>query len=654
MLSKKVSQSNSKKVSQSNIKLPYDSDKYDSIVDLRVKVAEIRKEWFKGSNDRQDNTYTPSVHDKIKFNINMYLGQTCKFFLKDTEDANVLLLDSNDLGTTSVLMAYDFDEKNVYLPNWYKGGTEYGLIRERLPSVSAYPVTMDQMIDSIAESKDVKDFNNRLRAQYDEDLKECKEPEKYRFDPTMVAKPDKINMAYLDFNNELEKPSLILNHRKRNDRVNMDTVQDVFDKKLFESNKPFVFAVTGSMHAYKLKHLDTYLDYCTNKIIEFAEKNGYHLRVDQYFVYNRSHQEGEVEENIGHRNINHANPSRPFSEQSSGTKMFFMSFIGNAIHLQLRRWDRLFETCDNNNKCKLELSRKSCLYQKGYTHNKHIVLRKPFCNIRITDFYIYFKTDQRYMVQKDIINLYTRIANYKLPWVKGVIPNTTLVLLSQSYTQNMFDNHLIPCFYKQWLLDVDVIIENTNTKRLTKDPGEKVYFIDSVHDIQNPFSDTYERVKVSVVSRFDNLIGVHFENIDVDVLPKINSTCIYFPRDLLDRLRSKKKVRKRALESDINDESDNHNTDPLIGKQVSVRFKMQDKKGKVIAGQYHFYEGMVVRKQKKNYYRIMWDNGDPEDLVNLPDKTKNRHWFIVDKKQIKKQKKKQKKRFMGSCSTLKF
>ena len=637
-----------KKVIQSNIKLPYDSGKYDSIVDLRVKVAEIRKEWFKGSNDRQDNTYTPSVHDKIKFNINMYLGQTCEFFLNDIKDANVLLLDSNDLGTTSVLKAYDFDEKNVYLPNWYNKSTEYGLIHERLPSVSAYPVTMDQMIDSIVKSNGVEDFNKRLRAQYDEDLKECDEPKTYTFKPRMVSKPDKINMAYLDFNNELEKPTLALRGWTHDDRVNMNTVQDVFDKKLFESKKPFVFAVTGSMHAYKLKNLDTYLDYCTNKIIEFAEKNGYHLRVDQYFVYNRSHQEGEVEENIGHRDIKDANPSKPFKSIKRSMKMFFMSFIGNATQGRLREWDRLFETCDNN-KCKLELSRKSCLYQKGYTHNKHVVLRKPFCNIRITDFYIYFKTDQRYMVQKDIINLYTRIANYKLPWVKGVIPNTTLVLLSQSYTQNMFDNHLIPCFDKQWLLDVDVIIENTNAKRLSKDPGEKVYRIDSVHDIQNPFSDTYERVKVSVVSRFDNLIGVHFENIDVDVLPKINSTCIYFPRDLLDRLRSKKKVRKRALESDINDESDNHNTDPLIGKHVSVRFKMQDKQGKVIADHYQFYKGTVVRKESKNYYRITWENGEPEDLVNLPKKYENRHWFIVDKKQKKKQ-----KHFTSSKSTLKF
>lgn len=649
------------KVKQSNIKLPYDSDKYDSIVDLRVKVAEIRKEWFKGSNERQDNTYTPSVHDKIKFNINMYLGQTCEFFLNDIKDANVLLLDSNDLGTTSVLKAYDFDEKNVYLPNWYNKSTEYGLIHERLPSVSAYPVTMDQMIDSIVESKDVKDFNKRLRAQYDEDLKESDEPETYKFEPMMAAKPDKLNMAYLDFNNELEKPKLIFRGKKRHDRVNMDTVEDVFDKKLFESNKPFVFAVTGSMYAYPIRTLNRYLDYCKNKIIEFAETNGYDLRVDQYFVYNRSHQEGEVEENIGHRNIDHANPSRPFSDQSSGTKMFFMSFIGNASQERLDAWDRLFESCDDN-KCKLELSRKSCLYQKGYRHDGRVVLRKPFCNARITDFYIYFETIKQNMSQNDIIHLYQSIANYRLPWLDAEVSNSTRMFLNffnikthrerigslyDSYKKDMFDEHIIPCFdkrYKVDFLDVDVIIEDTNAKRLSKDPDEKVYFIDSVHDIQNPFSDTLERVNISVVSRLDTLIGVHFENIEVDVLPKISSACIYFPRDLLDRLKSNKRVKKRELESDIYDESDIQPSDPLIGKHVSVRYSMEDDQGNVIVGQYQFYEGMVVRKQRKNYYWIKWDNGDPEDLVNLPEKTKDRLWFIVDKH----------KRFMGSCSTLKF
>ena len=615
------------KITKANIRLPYDSNKYDSIVDLRVRVASIRNRWFDGLNKRQDTTYTPSVHDKIKFNINMYLGQTCDFFLDDIKDANVLLLDSNDLGTTSVLKAYDVDEKNVYLPNWYNKSTEYGLIHERLPSVSAYPVTMDQMIDSIVESNNVKEFNKRLWDQYQQNLEECDEPERYTFKPMMVDNPDKLNMAYLDFNNELEKPSLALKGRMHDDHVNMDTVENLFKKHLFTRNKPFVFAVTGSMHAYELKHIDTYLNYCTNKIIEFAETNGYSLRVDQYFVYNRSHQEGEVEENIGHRNIKDANPSKPFKRIKRSMKMFFMSFIGNATHFQLRRWDRLFETCDND-RCKLQLSRKSCLYQKGYMHDKHVVLRKPFCNTRITEFYIYFETDQRYMAKDDIIDLYKRIANYKLPWVKAVISNTTLVLLCQSYKKEMFDNHLIPCFDKRWLLDVDAIIEDTNAKRLSRDPDEQVYRIDSVHDIQHPFSDTLERVKVSVVSRLDTLIGIHFENIEVDILPKINATCIYFPRTLLDRLRSHRRVKKRALESDIDDEG--NTTDPLIGKHVSVRYSLEDDQGNVIPRQYHFYKGTVVRKQKNKYYWIKWDNGDEEDLVHLPDNSK--HWNIVSNK----------------------
>ena len=61
------------------------SDKVDyqieNVMQLRQSVDEIRDGWFGQENKRKGEGYTPSEHDKIKFNINLYLGQMAQFFL---------------------------------------------------------------------------------------------------------------------------------------------------------------------------------------------------------------------------------------------------------------------------------------------------------------------------------------------------------------------------------------------------------------------------------------------------------------------------------------------------------------------------------------------------------------------------------------------
>ena len=93
-----------------------------TISDLKRRIKLVRSGWFKTAL-RNDTSYAPSQHDKIKMNINLYLGQMMQFLAGDMTDQNALVLDSADLGSSVVLNAFGFQPENIHVPNWFNKST---------------------------------------------------------------------------------------------------------------------------------------------------------------------------------------------------------------------------------------------------------------------------------------------------------------------------------------------------------------------------------------------------------------------------------------------------------------------------------------------------------------------------------------------------
>ena len=447
----------------------------------------MRRSWSQhGETKRQDASYTPSDHDKIKFNINLYLAQAADFLFEDNGTANALILDSNDLGTTASLLAFDFKPEHIYIPNFYKNQTEYVAMKSKVPMLACYPIALDSFIRAWEESSNDKTFVHKLFAQFeDENITKFVPTENRPLLEGTLKRFDHIQFAYLDFCSTF--------------KTNKNTVLNMFEKNIFDGSSPYILAVTGSFHGILGITYETLLQQYRDEIIEKARTRGYmNLRADQYFVYTRFHQEGHVEESIGHANIDEVRPDR-MSAYPHASPMFFMSFIGGCSADILAAWDTQFQPCDGIT-CKRLLEHKKCLYLPGN--------QKPYCNERITEFYLFDENNKVFAHRPDFeIRFQTVPMKQNDVWEKLGRYNTG-VWRKEKFCKKTFNNN------KETFIDVTEIQNRVNAARtgltpvgLTTqaDQGTVLHLDDTVL-IESPIGNGY----VTIECVLDPIIGIHF------------------------------------------------------------------------------------------------------------------------------------------------
>ena len=516
-----------------------------SLTQLKQNIKSIRRGWFSDVL-RNDNSYTPSEHDKIKMNINLYLGQLMQFMTDDVSAQSALVLDSADLGTSVVLKAFGFETKNIHVPNWFKKTTEYNIMKDRVKDLSCFPVSVDDYVDAYVQSESPKKQKARTRL-FQELLTDKYNETQYQEPPLLVRplpeRPDAFQFVYLDYCGKFHWKK----KRAKNTRYSSDTVKDMFRGECFSKDTPFVFAVTGSFMMTKSTKINTKLKQYKN-IIEKAAKNaGYKIRIDQYFVYNRAPQSGEADESIGYE-LNEDIPDDVPSNIKNGSKMFFMSFIGSYTESALAEWDSLFSQCENG-ACKLEIKHKDCLYQKGEYDKGGIFLSKPFCNYKITDFFIVTDKD----ASRDFEKVKELLKRFDaLPWSeKNLEDRVDELQAANKRAGNHFKNGILKLFRGKGggdneMLDITELISYVNKQRTEQqidgkyaetDCGKFTYRLDDVMDINYP----YKREQVSIELIYGDLVGIHFVGSDQkfpDVKPTVDieESCFIFHKEDLAKI----------------------------------------------------------------------------------------------------------------------
>jgi len=474
----------------------------ENVIQLRQSVDKIRDGWFGQGNKRKGKGYTPSEHDKIKFNINLYLGQMAQFFLPSMSDATALVLDSDDLGSSATLKAFNFETQNIYVPNYFKGGTEYPIMKERVPDLSAFPIGLAPFFKAWGASDDDASFQGKLMKTFSKT--KFKRKQKPILQEPLPTRFKQLDFAYLDYCNMFETID--------KDWSNKKTVKYMFEQNVFPRDTPYILAITGSLMFVSNEELDYYLKRYRNSVRRAAKKYGYErLREDQFFVYNRFHQEGEVEESLAHRNPALI-PSGIKHKEAKGSKMFFMSFVGGVTEKQREDWDALFKICDGG-QCKLQFGHRECLYQRG---KDRLHLSKPFCNYRITDFY--FADPENLHGQRFLTKF------LDVPMIESE-ENTTDTLeyynkrskLSEGIRKSHINNH-------PDLIDITRLIESVNDAR--KQGGA---FVESngitIHLDETFYIDGFiASGMVSVECILGNIVGIHFTNSDKIKVPGIKES----------------------------------------------------------------------------------------------------------------------------------
>ena len=115
----------------------------NNVVDLVEALHQRRQEW--STTGHAAKTYVVSNQDSIKMHINMYLGHMSRFFFGDVlEEVNALVLDASDMGTSLVFDIFGIH--NIVVPNYYKGSTDFEIMRQRMPLCMSLPVSVEDYI----------------------------------------------------------------------------------------------------------------------------------------------------------------------------------------------------------------------------------------------------------------------------------------------------------------------------------------------------------------------------------------------------------------------------------------------------------------------------------------------------------------------------
>ena len=523
-----------------------------TITELKKRISLVRSGWFKKAL-RNDMSYTPSQHDKIKMNINLYLGQMIQFMAGDGQMPyqNALVLDSADLGSSVVLKAFGFQPENIHVPNWFNKTSEYNIMKSRVPKLSCFPISVDDYVQAFTGSEDTDGFRSQLMEKFDntkwkKEKKKRANGKKVNYKPKIIQplpeRPDGFQFVYLDYCNRFHWKE----KRAGNTRYNSDTVKDMFDAECFSKTEPFVFALTGSFMMISKKDYETRLKKFKGIVERAAKKNGYRIRIDQYFVYNRSTQSGEADDVIGYQDEEDIPKDVP-SKIAKGSKMFFMSFVGSYNDEAVSEWDSLFSQCGGG-ACKLEIKHKDCLYQAGNVERGLVFLSKPFCNYKITDFYIVSEVKNRDN-RREVLALLDKFK--QLPWKKDLSDKgdrADALLAANKRKGKHFANGIIKLFRNKdgggdnELLDITEMINHVKKGRSGNTlpenvSGKFIFRLDDILDIKFP-AETDHSVSIEVI--YDDLVGIHFvddkvlnEKKFIQIKPKIkvNESCFIFRKD---------------------------------------------------------------------------------------------------------------------------
>ena len=523
-----------------------------NVQELRERVDQIRKGWFDGGSNRQNKGYSPSEHDKIKFNINLYLGQCLQFFVKNSSTTTAIVLDSEDLGSSATLAAFGLQPSHIYVPNYWKGGTEYTSMKYHLPELACFPISLEGFITALGESENTATFRKHLNDKYkatkyyhrmhtEEEVKRLEKAARVANPKAKVAnRPIKdkhpklkkdlptyvkhLDFAYLDYCGKF------MNTGKKSTN-NSETVDTMFQQEMFPTDSSFVLAITGSlMRTFKAKY-DYELQQYKDAVIASASSAGYKIREDQFFIYRRSHQEGGVIESLAHNEIDFDDIPEGIhlKEQSNASTMFFMSFIGNASTQKLKEWDELFDQqCDGGN-CKLQFAHRECLYQRG---KDRLHLSKPFCNYRVMDWYLVDPTFQDYTstIRKfDKVPMYgedrSADAVYLSTWKQKLdqLPDQLFKAFNIAGTRRT--GRIIE------IVDMTEVIRQVNQARDGQNSSGlevtykgRTFKLDSIHHI---YSDKIFKGKVSIECILGDIVGLHFTesaNIDIPGIDNMRET----------------------------------------------------------------------------------------------------------------------------------
>lgn len=525
-------------LSSTRHKVDHQRDSYvRNVRDLREQVDTIRQGWFKGKSMRNNLGYSPSEHDKIKFNINLYLGQCLEFFIEDPVEATAIVLDSEDLGSSATLAAFGVQPNHIYVPNYFDKNTEYTTMKKNLPELASFPVSLEGFLTALEDSKNESEFHQKLKREWKITRYSTRRPKLIEPLPTRF---EHLDFAYLDY------CGMFMNSARPN---NADTVDAMFAKQIFPKDSAFILAITGSLHAISIKDLNKELKRYKSAVVGSATGNGYRLKEDQFFVYNRSHQEGGVEESLAHRkeNFDEIPEDVHFKKQSHSSKMFFMSFIGNGKQQTLDDWDELFDSTCPDGLCKVQFGRRECLYQRGFINRERVVLTKPFCNYRITNLYFWERSFSNYATT---IEKFAAVPVFDEEEGEEEDPKTDAQYLeefNQIKKYRLLPDGILTTFKViaetkrkrgsiEEIVDMTKVIELVRVARNEQKNGYQIEHngytitLDGVYEIQTDVVNG----KVSVECILGDVVGIHFtesDHIDIPGVEKMLSSAFLIQID---------------------------------------------------------------------------------------------------------------------------
>ena len=196
----------------------------------------------------------------------------------------------------------------------------------------------------------------------------------------------------------------------------------------------------------------------------------------------------------------------------------------------------------------MEIKHKDCLYQAGNVERGLVFLSKPFCNYKITDFYIVSEVKKRDN-RREVLALMDKFE--QLPWKKDLSDKgdrADALLAANKRKGKHFANGIIKLFRNKdgggdnELLDITEMIKHVKEGRSgntlpENDSGKFIFRLDDILDIKFP-AKTDHSVSIEVI--YDDLVGIHFVNDEVlkekkftQIKPKmkVNESCYIFHKD---------------------------------------------------------------------------------------------------------------------------
>jgi hypothetical protein len=377
-----------------------DATEISDVVVLSQELDKRRQAW--NATGHAASTYVVTNRDAIKLHINMYLAHMAQYFFEDLSDVYALVLDASDMGTS---LSFDiFGIKNIIVPNYYKKTTDVEVMRQRMPTVQSFPISIEDYI-RIWSTSGSQDYAQDIMDTIEDTTYVDDEEEKERLLALMESngippRPEHIDIAYLDYCGPFTK----------------ETKQSIrYILRASDPSRTQIIAITGSTMGTHKRGAKTIV--IVNQIKSFMKKLGFDT--DQTFIYNRhaSHVGIMPGVEIGSRvvsigdNVKFRHPKskeklygqvvsmakdrytvesedlprrvnirRKHIIHRGGTQMYFISFVRSSKD-NISQWNRRFTQC-RHGACKLAKGHEFCLYHEMKD------TKSVFCNRLLDKFFV--------------------------------------------------------------------------------------------------------------------------------------------------------------------------------------------------------------------------------------------------------------------------